>query len=66
MACLKKVHSMASDKKALRQSAQRKLDEFYTLQYPTKMLWSVCTAMGVNTRDTTWFDIRDDIDAMYK
>ena len=65
MACLKKVHTMASDKKALQQSAQDKLHEFYTLKYPAKMLWAACTTMGVQTRVPTWFDVRDGIDAIY-
>ena len=65
MACLKKVHAMASDKRALRQSAQDKLHEFFTLQYPAKMLWGACTTMGTHTRDPAWFDVRDGIDANY-
>ena len=65
MACLKKVHAMASDKKALRRSAQDKLHEFFTLKYPAKMLWGACTTMGVHTRDPAWFDVRDGIDANY-
>ena len=58
-ACLKKVHFMASDNKTLKESAIQKLHEFFRLQYPRKLLWSVCTTMGVHTRNPTWFDIRD-------
>ena len=42
MACLKKVHTMASDKKALFSKAPKISEhEFDTLKYPTKMSWAV-------------------------
>lgn len=62
MACLKKVHQMASDPLARQRSAHWKLAEFRHLGYPHKMLWRACTTMAVNTRDTTWFRIRHDND----
>ena len=58
-ACLKKVHFMASNDQALKDSAIQKLCEFRRLQYPRKLLWSACTTMGVQSRNPTWFDIRD-------
>ena len=59
MACLKKVALMASDNRALRKSATDKLYEFYKLSYPKKMLWAAATTMGVQSRNPTWFDVRD-------
>ena len=53
MACLKKVHKMASDAPALKTSAAQKLAEFSRLQYPRKLLWTACTTMGVTSRDPT-------------
>ena len=60
-ACLKKVHKMASDNTALRASAINKLQEFGRLKYPYKLLWTMCTTLGVETRNPTWFDVRDDM-----
>ena len=62
MACLIKVQKMASDPLARQHSAIDKLAEFKALSYPRKMLWSACTTMAVNTRDTTWFRVRDKCD----
>ena len=61
MACLQKVNFMASDNEMLKSSAIQKLREFDRLRYPRKLLWVVCTTMGVQTRNATWFDIRDEI-----
>ena len=61
MACLKKVHKMASDSQVLSSSGTQKVAEFKALQYPQKMLWAACTTMGVTTRDTAWFRVRDQI-----
>ena len=60
-ACLKKLQKMASDPIALRTSAVQKLAEFARLKYPSKLLWTACTTMGVNTRDPTWFRVREKI-----
>ena len=60
-ACLKKVHNMASDNASLYMSATRKVQEFRNLRYPDKLLWTMCTTMGVQTRNPTWFDVRDDM-----
>ena len=59
MATLRKVHKMASDTYALKKSAQQKIAEFIRLKYPIKTLWTACTTMGVTTRDTAWFKVRD-------
>ena len=59
MACLRKVHNMASDAAMLRDSAARKLFEFAALGYPRKLLWTACTTLGVATRDPTWFRVRE-------
>ena len=61
MACLQKVQKMASDGYALRMSATQKLAEFSNLQYPRKMLWTACTTMGVSTRNTVWFRVREQL-----
>ena len=58
MACLKKVHAMASDQHKLLSSAVQKLAEFVRLQYPQRLLWSACTTMGVSTRHPAWFKAR--------
>ena len=50
---------MASDNGVLYTSAVQKLQEFGRLQYPYKLLWRMCTMMGVETRNATWFEIRD-------
>ena len=65
MACLKKVHKMASDAPALKTSAAQKLAEFSRLQYPRKLLWTACTTMGVTSRDPTWFRAREQIPYAY-
>ena len=59
LACLKKLQKMASDNTALKDSAIQKLHEFLNLQYPKKLIWSMCTTMGVQTRNKVWFNIRD-------
>ena len=59
MACLRKIHKMSSDGLARMRSARQKLHEFKQLEYPSRMLWTACTTMGVTTRDTIWFRIRD-------
>ena len=61
MACLHKVQKMASDRDALRMSANKKLAEFHNLGYPRKMLWTACTTMGVTTRNTIWFRVREQL-----
>ena len=58
-ACLKKVQNAASDDAALVTSGRKKLIEFLRLNYPLKLLWRTCTTLGVNTRNTAWFRIRD-------
>ena len=66
VACMRKVHKMASDAHALHASAVKKLSEFWHLDYPDKLLWNVCTYMGVQTRIKTWFDIRDNFQYVTK
>ena len=61
MSCLQKVQKMASDGAALRMSANEKLAEFHNLGYPRKMLWTACTTMGVTTRNTIWFRVREQL-----
>ena len=61
LACLKKVQQMASDTQILKQSAIQKIEEFRKLQYPRKLVWTLCTTMGVQTRQSAWFEIRDNM-----
>ena len=65
MACLRKVHNMASDSAVLRTSAIQKVAEFARLRYPRKLLWTACTTMAVNTQDpalrNSWFRAREQI-----
>ena len=58
MGVLKKIQKMSSDDNAIYDSAVKKLFEFYSLNYPYKMLWGACTTMGVNTRYAVWFEVR--------
>ena len=58
-ACLQKLYKMASNNAVLHTSAVQKLQEFGRLEYPYKLLWTLCTTMGVETRNTVWFDVRD-------
>ena len=58
MACLGKVHAMASDTHALAYSAWAKIAEFLRLGYPLKVLWNACTTLGVRTREPAWFKVR--------
>ena len=58
-ACLQKLYKMASNNAVLHTSAVQKLQEFGRLKYPYKLLWTLCTTMGVETRNTVWFDVRD-------
>lgn len=64
-ACLQKIQKMASDNGVLYTSAVQKLQEFGRLQYPYKLLWRMCTTMGVETRNATWFEIRDTMQWSY-
>ena len=58
---VKELQKMASDPAAPKTSAVQKLAEFARLKYPSKLLWTACTTMGVNTRDPTWFRVREKI-----
>ena len=60
MACLKKVHAMASDAKVLHLSALDKIAEFKTLGYPTHILRKACANLGNNTGNVTWFQVRNE------
>ena len=63
MACLKKVHGMASDGVALYESALKKLAEFRELQYPKAVLRGVCTYMAAVTGQYVWIQIRQEVTA---
>ena len=58
MATLRKLQNLCSDDDILTSSAIQKLNEFIQLQYPPKLIWSICSAMAVITRNPTWFRIR--------
>ena len=49
MACTQKIQRMASDKKAIYDSAVQKLAEFARLKYPISVLRGVCTYMAATT-----------------
>ena len=61
MACLKKVHGMASDGAALYRSALKKLAEFRELRYPKAVLRGVCTYMAATTGHYVWIQIRQEV-----
>ena len=52
---------MASDDLALYESGYTKLAEFSSLAYPRSLLYLLTTTLGVQTRNTTWFRLRDSI-----
>ena len=58
-ACLKKVHSMASDPGMLFTSGLAKAEEFRRLRYPLNVLCKTCAYLGSSTGDITWIQIRD-------
>ena len=60
-ACLRKVHTMASDKEVLATSATYKIQEFLRLQYPPQMVRAACTYLAASTAEKTWLDVRDAI-----
>jgi len=59
MACMKKVHTMASDAGVLHVSALQKLKEFHQLCYPIAVMRGVCTYMAACTHEYEWIKIRD-------
>ena len=61
-ACLKKVHSMASDADAVFTSAVQKLHEFRQLAYPTSVLRGTCTYMAACTACYAWIRVRRVVD----
>lgn len=66
VACMRKVHKMASDQAQRYCSAVNKLREFIALQYPTPLLQSICNLMAYTTNEPIWITIRksiNDIDA---
>lgn len=62
-ACLKKVHSMASDAEAVYNSGLQKLDEFRRLAYPKSVLHGACTYMAACTACYAWIRVRHNVDA---
>ena len=61
MATLRKVHMMASDKKKLFDSAEKKLKEFLHLDYPIGMLWKACSRIAREECEGAWISIRKEI-----
>ena len=64
-ACLKKVHSMASDADAVYASGLQKLDEFRRLAYPRSVLRGACTYMAACTGSYAWIRVRHVVDTWY-
>ena len=58
MACMQKVQRMASDKKAIYDSAVQKMAEFARLEYPISVLRGVCTYMAATTAEYEWINVR--------
>ena len=58
---MKKVHKMASDRRALTDSAEQKLAEFGRLGYPRGLLRGVCNYMFATTKNGGGMDARDRI-----
>ena len=59
MGCMRRVHEMASNNQQLLKSGVAKLAEFRALGYPESIRTYVCAIMGRETRNTTWFRVRD-------
>ena len=59
---MRAVHSNASDKEALYDSALQKLAEFKKLGYPPGLLRGVCNFMGARTGEGTWIGVRNALD----
>ena len=57
VATLRKVHQMASDKRKLITSAEKKLQEFLNLKYPVGMLWKACSRIAREECEGTWIAI---------
>ena len=57
-ACLRKVHTMASNEGNLRTSAMCKLTEFIRLGYPEPILKQICNYIATTTGKGIWIDIR--------
>ena len=57
-ACLRKVHTMASNEGNLRTSAMYKLMEFIRLGYPEPILKQICNYIATTTGKGVWIDIR--------
>ena len=62
IACLRKVHKMASDRKRRYVSALDKLREFVAIGYPVTLLRSICNLLARTTSDSTWVGVRNSID----
>jgi hypothetical protein len=58
-ACLRKVHTMASNEGNLRNSAMHKLKEFINLGYPKPILKQMCNYIASTTGKGIWIDIRN-------
>ena len=61
IATLRKVHQMASDKKKLILSAEKKIKEFLNLKYPIGMIWKACSRIAREECEGTWITIRKNI-----
>ena len=63
IACLRKVHKMASDREwQLFDSAIDKLREFVNLSYPLNLLRSACSLLAYTSGVRTWLAVRNSID----
>ena len=62
IACLRKVHKMASDREQLFDSAIDKLREFVNLSYPLNLLRSACNLLAYTSGVRTWLAVRNSID----
>ena len=55
---------MASDKRKLVVSAEKKLKEFLNLKYPIGMLWKACSRIAREECEGTWITIRRNIPSL--
>ena len=62
IACLRKVHKMASGREQIFDSAIDKLREFVNLSYPLNLLRSACSLLAYTSGVRTWLAVRNSID----
>ena len=61
IACLRKVHTYASDRAIFISSALAKIAEFRRLRYPIKLLFDICSFLGATSGEGMWIELRGEL-----